>query len=68
MAENPNIGNSKFINQNYTPPVDINTGSVPQISSQEHQDITDALRESTIQFDRSSEIDPMSLKFIDQQS
>ena len=68
MAENPNIGNNKFINQNYTPPVDISTGSVPQISSQEHQDITDALRESTIQFDRSSEIDPMSLKFIDQQS
>ena len=68
MAENPNTGNNKFINQSYIPPVDINTGSTPEISSQEHEDITDAIRESTIQFDRSSEIDPMTLKFIDQQS
>ena len=68
MAENINTGNEKFLNQPYKTPIDISSTSVPEISLQGQEDITDAIRQSTIQFDRSSEIDPDTLKFIDQQS
>ena len=68
MVENPNIRNEQFVNQEYKKPLELNTSTVPPLDTQAHQDITDIVRESTIQFDQSSQLDPDTLKFIDQQS